>query len=576
MNAGGPAEHRLSQILVTRAGEEGAADAGRLEVEPCPRSKVGDVRIDLSPVLGNRAALSEPCQEIATEIASWDQIESATGIPPRVYVMLRLGFLRECITGAVLRQREGFGSGTEGEGRTALVSFSSPNANKPLHLGHLRNNVIGMAVANLFAVRGWRALRGEVISDWGVHICQAVLGYMEWGEGSTPKKAKEKPDHFVGRFYVKFNTEGGPSSEQRAAELLERMERGDEELRRLNALITGWAEQGIRRTYDRLGTTFDLVFREGKTRDVGRAVVEKALASGGCTRREDGSVYIDLGGEMGEVTLLRRDGTPVVYTQLIGFHVSRFGKHPFDLCPTFLGREWEAGAGVVDETLRRWGYDFVDRIERVHYGMVRLQEGRMKSRAGTAVSADALLDRAYARIEEMWSAERGRPAKGEEQEACSRLAVGVVKHLFLGVRRMKDVLYDEETLWDRALDRFSAAVYTLAWAAGAGGPAAVPPTDTELRRLLNHLNSFPALVQQACAEREPAFVVRFTDEMCAHVRSCDYGLDAGVREAVGIVLRRCFELLNIELPASLESLPLPFAPATSALPAPDRSVGARV
>lgn len=558
MSSAGPLERGFADVLLARAGSDSASEARRLQVEACPRSKVGDLRIDLSPALGERAGRRDVCEEIASGLSSWVEVERATGVAPRVYVLAKLGFLREAVTTSVLEQGLSFGSVGEGDGRVALVSFSSPNANKPLHLGHLRNNVIGMALANLFAACGWRVQRGEVISDWGVHICQAVLGYLEWGGGSTPKKAKEKSDHFVGGFYVRFHDEGDPAAEARAAQLLERMEAGDQELLRLNSLITGWAEQGIRQTYQRLGTSFDLVFREGKSRSVGKAVVAEALAKGHARRREDGSVYVDLGGEMGEVTLLRRDGTPVVYTQLIGFHVSRFRKHPFDLCPTLLGREWESGSNVVDEILSRWGYDFVDRIERVYYGMVRLREGRMKSRAGTTVSADALLDRASARLEDVWRAALGRPPKGDEVEACRRLAVGVVKYMFLGVRRMKDILYDEEILWERALTGFADAVRNLAWAEGAGGPAAIPPMAADLRRLLNHLNGFPALVAQACGEREPAILVRYLEELCVAVRSCSHGLDLGVRESVGIVLRRCLELLNIELSPSLETLPSPF------------------
>lgn len=567
MSCEGPLERGMSEVLHGRArgGEVPAEEVAAVRFEACPRSKVGDVRLDLQPLLGEGAATAERCQEAARELSSLPEVEQATAVPPRVYVLSDLGFLRECVTEAVLRQRETFGSGDEGGGRKALVSFSSPNANKPLHLGHLRNNVVGMSLASLFAARGWRALRGEVVSDWGVHICQAMLAYQLWGEGTAPEQSGEKSDHFVGRFYVRFHEESetDPSLEAKATALLERMEAGDQELLALNSRITKWAEKGIRKTYKRLGTSLDLIFREGDTRDVGKKVVAEALASGRCQRRDDGSVYVDLGGEMGEVTLLRRDGTPVVYTQLLGFHVSRFKTHPFDLCPTLLGREWEAGANVVDETLRRCGHDFVERIERVHYGMVRLQEGRMKSRDGTTVSADSLLDRATVRLSEVWSADRGGAPIGDDKEACRRLAVGVVKYLFLSVKRMKDVLYDEEVLWDRALGRFATVVHALAWAEGAGGPAAVPPSEAELRKLLNHINGFPALVHQACDEREPAFVVRFADELCNHVRACRYGLDAGARESVGVVLRRCFDLLNIELPPSLESLPAPFAPSSS-------------
>lgn len=557
MSVRGPLERRFSEVLVARAGEDSAAEARRLEVEACPRSKVGDIRFGLDPVLAGRAASWQEYERVADELSSWPEVESALGVPPRVYVRLKLGFLRECVTEAAFGEAERFGSGEEGGGRGVLVSFSSPNANKPLHLGHLRNNVVGMALANLFAARGWRALRGEVVSDWGVHICQAVLAYRLWGEEAAPDRTGEKSDHFVGRFYVRFHEEvqEDPSLEARANELLERMEGGDRELIALNAQITRWAEKGIRKTYKRLGTKLDLIFREGETRDVGKQVVAEALESGRCRRREDGSVCVDLGGEMGEVTLLRKDGTPVVYTQLIGFHVDRYRKHPFDLCPTLLGREWESGANLVDVILKRWGYDFVDQIERIHYGMVRLPEGRMKSRAGATVSADSLLDRATARLVELWTAERGLPPK----EVCPVLGACVVKYLFLGVKRMKDILYDEEILWDRTLDRFATAVRTLAWAQGAGGPAAVPPKGADLRRLLSHLNRFPAIVREACEEREPALLVRFVDELCTLVRACQYGLDLGVRESVGIVLGRCFRLLNIELPGSLDRLPSPFA-----------------
>jgi arginyl-tRNA synthetase len=566
----GPIENALALVIAERLGHYGAdPESNVADVEPTTKAAVGDFRVDLRAVLGSRTPVTKSlCREVAGSLLNLDGVERATAIPPRVYLKVGTEFLYEQVVSAVLRAGEAYGSGNEGDGKLVIVSFSSPNANKPLHLGHLRNNFIGMALANLLGNGGYEVMRGEVISNWGIHICQAVVAYQKWAKGSTPQSSEVRGDRFVGSYYVMFHEENeklkrsanGESAEvtdleREAAALLDAMEAGDEELCRLNELLTGWAEDGIRQTYSKIGTALDLVFYERDTLAGARKIIEEAVAGGVCRRRADGSVFIDLSDRgLEEVTLLRRNGSPLVYATLLGFCVARFEHHAFDKVVSVFGQQWEAGAAVVDEILLRLGYDWVPRMERILYGMVGLPEGKMKSRQGVVVEADEMLDDVVARLSLM--VREGSDGRLDSLGPIDpeALAVGLVKYHFLAVKRIKEVVYDERLLWERTLPRFAQVLQILSLAereGGSGGVAAPGRDDGNWRALLLQLNAFPRAAGQAAAHREPAELVRYLDETCFAVKACRSHISDSDRiwQAIAIVIRRCLSLLNIKISA---------------------------
>lgn len=511
---GGPVEHALSMLT-------------GLPVEPAGRAVPGEFRV-LAPD--------------AAPFAGLPGIRRAVAVPPRVYLSPTTALLRDAVAGAV--RDPAYGRAPAARPELRIVSFSGPNVNKPLHLGHLRNNLIGMALATLLADAGHTVERQAPHCDWGIHICQALLAWLKWGEGKTPADTGEKGDHFVGRHYVEFHRRvaGEPGLEAEAAALMQAMEDGDERLRAVNHTFARWADAGIRETYARIGTRMDALFYDQDHLDAGVRLIADALAAGRCHRRADGSVYVDLTAHgLGEITLERRDGTPTVYRQWMAVNIARYPSRPFDRIHVVTGKEWEAGIGVLRETLRAFGHEWAARMTAVHYGLVVLPEGRMKSRQGSGVGVDGVLDEL--------AADYGEP-----------VALALLKHHFLGVRRSRDVVYDRAALRGAARDRFAAVVRALAWAEGADAVRGPEPPENAVRAALLHLGALPATVARTTGELEPAHLVRHLDETAAHARAVAPGLDPDdpLRAAFGVVLRRTLALLNVALPDALDDLPPPF------------------
>lgn len=548
--------------------------ADRLAVATAPRGVIGDLLVDLR---GRAADPKDLARRLADALAHRGEVARAVAVPPKVYLEPAPGFLFEAVVDAVLRERDRYGASGEGRGRSAIVDFSGPNANKPLHLGHLRNNLLGMAIARMVAAAGYAVERQAVHSDWGIHICQALVSWQRWGGGGTPRTAGLKSDHYVGRLYARFHEENAEQRqgrddgertelEQAAADALLAMSAGDGRLIELNERITAWADRGIRDTYARIGTRLHRVFFESEHVGDGRQLVDDGLARGALHRRADGSVrFVPPGADTAGVTVVRSDGTPLVFAQWAGVNVRRFAE-PFDRAMILTGREWESGFAVLLDLHRRLGHAWADRVEAVHFGMVRLPEGRMRSREGLAVATDELLDRAVARLLDGW----GRPDR-VKRGTCEALALAVVKHHLLAVPRLRDLSFDEEALWRGSLSRIAAivAVTTEARArrtgtgrlgeavGGAGGPDAAVAAAEPVRRLLLHLNAFPAAAQSAFEHLDPAIVVRHLDGTVDRFLEAARLLPAAspLWEVTGLVVEACLDRLNISLPPPGSALP---------------------
>lgn len=297
-------------------------------------------------------------------------------------------------------------------GDTIMVEYSSPNTNKPLHLGHLRNIFLGWSMTEILKAAGYEVVKSSIINDRGIHICKSMIAWQRFADGATPESTGIKGDHLVGDYYVKFNEvyqqqieeliAGGMDKKdaereapimKEAQEMLVKWEQGDTEIRSLWAMMNGWVYKGFDETYARLGVDFDKVYYESDTYLSGRDYVFEGLEKGILFKKEDGSVWVDLSEEkLDEKLLLRGDGTSVYMTQDIGLAVQKFEEYPLSKSVYVIGDEQNHHMKVLQETCRKLGFPFADDIYHLSYGMVELTTGRMKSREGTVVDADELID----------------------------------------------------------------------------------------------------------------------------------------------------------------------------------------
>lgn len=332
-----------------------------------------------------------------------------------------------------------------------MVEFSCPNTNKPLHLGHLRNNALGESVSRLLKANGAVVLKVNLINDRGIHICKSMLAYRLEGAGQTPEQAGKKSDHYVGDWYVRYArlAETDPGMEDQAQELLRRWEAGDPDVRQLWTLMNEWAISGIEQTYRRTGIHFDRVYKESDTYLLGKKYVLEGLERGVFYRRADGAVMARLPWKENpqapgnaEKVLLRADGTSIYLTQDIGTAVQRYQDWPFDRLIYVVANEQDYHFKVLFEVLRQLGHAWADNLYHLSYGMVNLPEGRMKSREGTVVDADDLLDElASEALQEIRLKEREEELDDPNRTA-EGIALGALNYFLLQVSPSKDMVFN--------------------------------------------------------------------------------------------------------------------------------------
>ncbi len=340
-----------------------------------------------------------------------------------------------------------WGSTTSLGGRRVMVEFSCPNTNKPLHLGHLRNNVLGESLSRITAAAGAEVKKVNLINDRGIHICKSMLAYLAYGGHRSPEDEGLKSDHFVGKYYVLFNTlkQEDPQAEQKAQELLQKWEAGDPEVIALWKKMNDWAVEGIMATYKRQQVSFDEFQFEHDTYKLGREEVLDGLARGIFYRGEDGAIWIDLEDMgLGKKVLLRKDGTSIYITQDIGTAIMRHETWPFDELIYVVASEQQYHFKVLFEVLRRLGYAWAENLYHLSYGLVNLPSGRMKTREGTVVDADDLIDE-LAKLAAQEIIEKGRAeAVGDIQSVAEKIALGALHYYLLQISPNKDMLYNPE------------------------------------------------------------------------------------------------------------------------------------
>ena len=433
-------------------------------------------------------------------------------------------------------------------GKTIMVEYSSPNTNKPLHLGHIRNNLLGWSVAKLLQVNGNKVMKVNLVNDRGIHICKSMYAWKVLGNGETPQSSGKKGDHLVGDYYVAFNNlykqevdqliAGGMSKEEAeknapslkaAQEMLFKWEQGDPEVVDLWKTMNGWVYEGFDKTYKDLGINFDRTYYESQTYLSGKALVQKGLEAGIFERQEDGSVWCDLTSDgLDRKLLLRGDGTSVYMTQDLGTAEQRFKEYNLDEHIYVVGNEQNYHFQVLKLILGKLGFSWADNIYHLSYGMVELPEGKMKSREGTVVDADDLLAAMYETAKET-SMELGKIdnlSSQEQDELFRMISLGALKYFILKVDPKKTMLFDPKESIDFNGNTGPFIQYThariksiLRKADEQGMPHSAADLSSEVElspkeiRIIKILNTFPSKIAEAGAAFSPALIANYAYDL---------------------------------------------------------------
>lgn len=425
-----------------------------------------------------------------------------------------------------------------------MVEYSSPNTNKPLHLGHIRNNLLGYSISKILEANGKRVVKTNIVNDRGIHICKSMLAWQKWGNGETPESSHLKGDHLVGNYYVLFDkhhkaelkeleakgltpeeAERESTLMQEARAMLKKWEAGDEKVRTLWKSMNTWVYDGFDETYLRLGVDFDKIYYESDTYLVGKREVLRGLDEGLFVKDPDGSVWADLTPEgYDRKILLRADGTSVYITQDIGTAKLRYEDYPIDQMIYVVGNEQDYHFQVLSIILDKLGYSFGKDLKHFSYGMVELPDGKMKSREGTVVDADDLMDRMIDTALEA-SEGQGRAvdmSEEERQEMARKVGLGALKYFLLKVEPRKNMLFDPKESIDFNGNTGPFIQYTYARIQSimrkAEGMdfhatqqvAELLPKEVEL---VKRLNEFGEVVKQAGAELNPSLIASYAYDL---------------------------------------------------------------
>ncbi|MDR1324997.1 MAG: arginine--tRNA ligase [Treponema sp.] len=430
-------------------------DAGGMTIESSaviaeipPKPEMGDLGFPMfSFAKLLRKGPPQIAQALAAKLVAQTGQASATFTVegPYLNACLNRGEVARTLLERALNETTPFGKPQTLAGSHVMVEFSSPNTNKPLHLGHLRNDVLGESVSRILAACGADVRKVCIINDRGVHICKSMLAYKEHGEGKTPESEGAKSDHFVGNFYVRFHlmSQNDPQAEARAQDMLRKWEAGDAETVDLWKKMNNWTVSGMKQTYERTGVSFNQYYFESQTYLKGKDEILKGLESGLFYKEADGSVWVDLSAEqLDKKVLLRKDGTSLYITQDIGTAIFRHDDWPFDKLVYVVGSEQQYHFKVLFTILQKLGFDWTQNLYHLSYGMVNLPDGKMKSREGTVVDADDLLDSLHdLALNEIRSKER-EEAVGDPDATAEKVALAALHYYLLQVSPSKDMLFD--------------------------------------------------------------------------------------------------------------------------------------
>ena len=566
-----------------------------VQLQETRKEFAGDVTLVVFPFV--RYAKKRP-EEVGEELGAYlkehvEEVEDYNVVKGFLNIKISPVYWMEVLKG--MAEEPDYGYRKEPTGRTIMIEYSSPNTNKPLHLGHLRNNFLGWSVAQILKANGNKVIMVNLVNDRGIHICKSMVAWKRYGNGATPESTGMKGDHLVGDYYVRFDKEykaevkalmekEGMDEEEakkkapillEAQEMLRQWEAGDEETVALWRMMNGWVLAGFEETYKMMGIHFDKIYFESQTYKKGRDIVLKGLADGVLYRKETGSVWADLTGDgLDHKLLLRDDGTSVYMTQDLGTAYDRFQEFNMDEEIYVVGNEQNYHFQVLKLICKKLGFDWADKIKHLSYGMVELPEGKMKSREGTVVDADDLIAEMI-ETARATSAELGKLedyTAEEAEDVYRKVALGALKYFILKVDPKKTMLFNPKESIDfngntgPFIEYTYARIQSLMRKAGDKVPAPgtvdlhVPLTGKE-QDLIRNMAKFPSVVEEAGQTYSPALIANYAYELAKEFNQFyhDYPIlreederVLGVRlllaRTCGMVLEHAMRLLGIEMP----------------------------
>ena len=570
-------------------------DAQKIQLQKTRKEFEGDFTLVAFPFLPiSKKRPEETAQEIGEQLKANSALVESFNV---VKGFLNLSIATSCWTELLekIDQTEKWGTtAATDESPLVMVEYSSPNTNKPLHLGHIRNNLLGYALSNIIAANGNKVVKTNIVNDRGIHICKSMLAWQKWGEGETPASSGKKGDHLIGDYYVAFDkhykaelnelmAKGMSKEEAEAAsplmaearEMLVKWEQGDKEVRALWEQMNNWVYEGFDETYKRLGVDFDKIYYESDTYLVGKETVLGGLENGIFYRRDDNSVWADLTNDgLDEKLLLRSDGTSVYMTQDIGTAQLRFRDYPIDKMVYVVGNEQNYHFQVLSLLLDKLGFSWGKGLVHFSYGMVELPEGKMKSREGTVVDADDLMDEMINTARETSEELGGKlnDLTAEEKAEINRIiGLGALKYFMLKVDARKNMLFNPKESIDFNGNTGPFIQYTYARTrsivrkateAGIDTSNATPASISEKEcAIIRMLGDFPAVVRQAGTDYSPSGIANYAYELAKEYNQFyhDFSILREENEAtkafrvkltdnVGKVIKTAMNLLGIEVP----------------------------
>ena len=565
-----------------------------VRLDPTRKDQEGDFTLVVFPFL--KQAHMKP-EELGNAIGDY-----LTAHFPRMiqgYNVVK-GFLNLSLTSALyvdqlgeVADQERFGTRAVGEDAPLyMIEYSSPNTNKPLHLGHVRNNLLGYSLAQILKANGCRVIKTNIVNDRGIHICKSMLAWLKWGDGVTPESSGKKGDHLVGDFYVLFDkhyraevkelmdSQGLSKEEAEAAsplmkearQMLEKWEAGDEQVRSLWKKMNDWVYAGFDETYKRLGVDFDKIYYESDTYLEGKKEVLRGLDEGLFVRDEDRSVWADLREDgLDRKILLRSDGTSVYMTQDIGTAKMRFADYPIDRMVYVVGNEQEYHFQVLSILLDKLGFPFGKELVHFSYGMVELPNGKMKSREGTVVDADDLMQAMHEEAHNV-SETQGQIKElpeDERNEVDEIVGMGALKYFLLKVDPRKNMMFDPEESIDFNGNTGPFIQYTYARICSLVSKAgdrvdwkgAALELEEKEKSLVQAIDRFPSVVSAAAGDLNPAAICNYTFDLvklynqfyhdCPVLREENAQLRSfriSLSEETGKVIKTAMGLLGIDVP----------------------------
>ncbi len=583
----------ISQSVIKAVGELYQTELPTVEFQPTRKDFEGDITVVVFPML--RFVKGNPV-EIGTKIGEYlqenvEEVSKFNVVKGFLNIVVEDGFYLDFFNS--MYNEADFGYVKTASKDAVMVEYSSPNTNKPLHLGHIRNNLLGYSVSEILKAAGKKVYKTQIINDRGIHICKSMLAWQKFGEGETPESTGLKGDHLVGKYYVAFDkaykeqiadlVAGGTEKEKaekeapillEAQEMLRKWESGDAETVALWKKMNGWVYEGFDVTYKNLGVDFDVLYYESNTYLLGRDVVKDGLERGIFFKKEDGSVWIDLTDEgLDEKIVLRSDGTAVYMTQDIGTAIQRVTDHPdINGMVYTVGNEQDYHFKVLFLILKKLGYSWAKQLYHLSYGMVDLPSGKMKSREGTVVDADDLIE-SMENTAETISEELGKLegySDAEKKQLYRTIGLGALKYYILKVDPKKRILFNPEESVDFQgntgpfIQYTYARIQSILRKADFDVSTALDMTfglHQKEKELLKQIQLFPETVQLAAENYSPALIANYTYDLVKEFNSFYQQVSilgeadtqkkhfrVQLSKKVGEVIQSAFRLLGIDVP----------------------------